>query len=233
MKDYSLGIQELDDAIGGIKKGSNIMLMGPPMCGKEVILHHIMYHGAAKNEDAIIIVATREPATRILERFGENDMKQVSSRLGIVDCVSKNIEGAVIDSENIKIASSPVDLTGIGVRISQFIDEFMKKGLMKIQLHIDSLSTILMYSNIQTVYKFLHVFTGRIKAIEGLGVFTIESGMHNEQTISILKQLSDGIIEITSENSRNFIRVIGFSSRPTPYFEYEIVGAEVRILGNK
>jgi len=29
-----------------------------------------------------------------------------------------------VENENIKIASSPVDLTGIGVKISQFFEEF-------------------------------------------------------------------------------------------------------------
>jgi ABC-type uncharacterized transport system YnjBCD ATPase subunit len=42
MNDYALGIKELDNAIGGIKKGSNIMLIGPPMSGKELILNFII-----------------------------------------------------------------------------------------------------------------------------------------------------------------------------------------------
>jgi KaiC/GvpD/RAD55 family RecA-like ATPase len=42
MSDYSIGIKELDDVIGGIRKGSNIMLIGPPMSPKEVILYNIM-----------------------------------------------------------------------------------------------------------------------------------------------------------------------------------------------
>lgn len=66
MSDYTLGIKELDDAIEGIKKGSNIMLIGPSMSGKESILYHIMYHGAAKNDDAVINVTTHEPAAHIL-----------------------------------------------------------------------------------------------------------------------------------------------------------------------
>ncbi|HMB46578.1 MAG TPA: recombinase RecA, partial [Candidatus Methanoperedens sp.] len=91
----------------------------------------------------------------------------------------------------------------------------------------------LMYSNIQTVFRFLHVFTGRIKSIGGLGIYLIESGMHDEQAIATLKQLFDGIIEIRSENDTNFIRVVGLSSKPTPWFEYEIEGAKLKIVGRK
>ncbi|VVB87425.1 KaiC [uncultured archaeon] len=234
MSDYTTGIKELDDPIGGIKKGSNIMLIGPPMSRKEVILYNIMYHGAAKNENAVITVTTRESATHILEWFKENKLALPLSRVGIVDCVTKTLGGGAIENENIKIASSPVDLTGIGVKISQFFEEFfMKKNIRKTQLHINSLSTILMYSNIQTVFRFLHVFTGRIKAAGALGIYVLESGMHDEQAIATLKQLFDGMIEIKSENDKNFIRVIGLSPKPTPWFEYEIEGANVRIVGRK
>jgi KaiC/GvpD/RAD55 family RecA-like ATPase len=231
MSDYTLGIKELDNAIG-IKKGTNIMLIGPHMSGKEAILHQIMYHGAVKNENAIITLTTGKSAHHILEGFKENKIILPLSRIAIVDCVARMSGFAESDSENIKFVGSPVDLTGIGVRISQLFEEFIeKKNILKIQLHIDSLSTILMYSNIQTVFKFLYVFTGRIKAIGGLGIYVIEKGMHEEQKIAILKHLFDGMIEIESENDKNFIREVGFSSKPTPYFEFAIEGMQVRIVG--
>lgn len=231
MSDYTTGIKELDDALGGIRKGSNIMLIGPPMSGKEVIMNNIMYHAAAKNENAVITVTTRESAAHILEWFKEQKLDLPMSKIGIIDCVSKTLGGSAIENENIKIASSPVDLTGIGVKISQFFEEFvMKKNIQKIQLHINSLSTILMYSNIQTVFRFLHVFTGRIKAAGALGIYIIESGMHDEQAIATLKQLFDGMIEIKTEGDKNFIRVVGLSQKPTPWLEYEIEGHNIKIL---
>lgn len=234
MSDYIFGLKELDDAIGGIKKGSNIMLIGPPMSGKEVMLYNIMYYGATKNENAVITVTTREPATHILEWFNEHKLTLPLSRIGVVDCITKTLGGGAVENENIKIASSPVDLTGIGVKISQFLDEyFMKKNIRRIQLHINSLSTILMYSNLQTVFRFLHVFTGRIKASGAIGVYMIEGGMHDDQTIAVLKQLFDGMIEIKSEADRSFVRVIGLSPKPTPWFEYEIEGADIKIKGGK
>jgi KaiC/GvpD/RAD55 family RecA-like ATPase len=234
MSDYILGIKELDNEIEGIRKGSNIMLIGPPMSGKELILNFIMYHGATINENAVITVTTRESATHILEWFKENKMNLPMDRIGIIDCVSKTLGGTVKEDENIRIARSPVDLTGIGVKISYFLEIFItKRNIRKNQLHMNSLSTILMYSNIQTVFRFLHVFTGRIKSTGGLGIYLIESGMHDEQAITTLKQLFDGIIEIRSENDTNFIRVVGLSSKPTSWFEYEIEGAKLKIVGRK
>lgn len=233
MSDYTLGIKELDDSIGGICKGSNIMLIGPPMSQKGIILNNIMYHGSVKNENAVIKVTTRESAEQILEWFNRNKLELPLSRIGIVDCITKSFGGSVSENDNIKIASSPVDLTGIGVRIGQFFEDFiLKKNILKTQLHIDSVSTILMYSNIQTVFRFIHVFTRRIKAAGALGIYVVESGMHDEQSIATLKQLFDGVIEIKTENDKNYIRIAGLSPKPTPWFEYE-AERSCMIIGKK
>jgi hypothetical protein len=53
--------------------------------------------------------------------------------------------------------------------------------------------------------------------------------MHDDHTITALKQLFDGIIEIKEENDKNYIRTVGLSSKPTPWLEYEIEGGKLRI----
>jgi len=88
-----------------------------------------------------------------------------------------------------------------------------------------------MYSNIHNLFKFLHVFTGRIKSAGAFGIYVIESGMHDEQAISTMKQLFAGMIEIKTENDKHFIRAVGLSPKPTPWFEYEIQGANLNIVG--
>jgi hypothetical protein len=87
-----------------------------------------------------------------------------------------------------------------------------------------------MYSNIQTVFRFLHVFTGRIKAAGAMGIFVVDSGMHDDPTITTLKQLFDGVIEIKEENDKKYIRTVGLSSKPTLWLEYAIEGGKLRII---
>ena len=227
------GISKLDEMLGGgIKKGANIMLIGPPMSGKKIISNYIMYYGAARNENAVIEVNTYEPGYLILERLKENKLNLTLSKVGIVDCLTRMIGIETYEDESIKIASSSVDLTDIGVKISQHFENFFtKKNIRKIQLNINSLSTLLMYSNIKTVFRFLQVFTGRIKAAGGLGIYVIESGVHDMQVITALSQLFDGKIEIKSEKDKNFLRIVGLLPKPTQWLEYEINNANVRILG--
>ena len=230
MSGYTTCIKELDEAIGEIKKGSNIMLIGPPMSGKNVILNYISCYSIVKNENAIITVATSESGTRFLELFKENKLNLPKERIGIVDCFTKSLGGNAIENEYTKIANSPADLTGINVKISQFFqDFFIKRNIRNIEVHINSLSTLLMYSNIQVVFRFMHVLTGRIKTAGALGIYVVDSDMHHEMEITTLKQLCDGIIEIKSENDTNLIRIVGLSPKPTPWFEYEVDRWNVKI----
>ena len=130
MNNYTIGIKEIDESIGGIKKGSNILLMGPPMSGKEAISYHMIHDSASTDENAIVVVTTREPADQIVESFNKIDPSLLLSRLGIVDCVSKKIDGTSVETEQIKLVSGPEDLTAIGVKISQFFEDFsLNKGV--------------------------------------------------------------------------------------------------------
>ncbi len=200
------------------------------MSGKNVILNYITCYSIVKNENAIITVATSESGTRFLELFKENKLNLPKERIGIVDCFTKSLGGNAIENEYTKIANSPADLTGINVKISQFFqDFFINRNIRNIEVHINSLSTILMYSNIQVIFRFLHVLTARIKAAGALGIYVVDSGVHDEKEITTLKQLCDGIIEIKSENDTNLIRIVGLSPKPTPWFEYEVDRWNVKI----
>lgn len=228
---YKLGINGLGDKIGDIKSGTNIMLIGPPMSGKDVILNNIMFQGLTDGEFGVFIT-TSESGESIIKWFEENKRSEEGhmEQFGVIDCVSKSLGLGVEDTETIKRVSSPVNLTGISVGITNFFEEFwMKKGIHKARLCIDSLSTMLMYSNLQTVFRFLHVHSRRIKTADAIGVYIVESGMHDEQTIVTVKQLFDGVLEIKDEGDNFFIRAIGLSPKPTEWFQFEINGAEVVI----
>ena len=232
LNNYFLGIKELDDAIGEMKKGSNLLLIGPSLTGKEAILNQIISYGATEKDNAVMMVTTREPGIQILDYLKDMTPDLPLSNVGIVDCVSQMFDNNIVETKNIKIVNSPVDLTGIGVKISQFFEDFyIKKNILNIQLHINSLSTIMMYSNLQTVFRFLNVYTGRIRAAGGLGIYVIESGVHDEKSIATLKQLCDGLIEVKSEKDRNFLRIVIYSGKSTPWFEYEILNGKIKIVG--
>jgi KaiC/GvpD/RAD55 family RecA-like ATPase len=217
MHRYFLGLKELDDAIGGIDGGTNIMLIGPPMCGKGALLNSIM-SGGLRSGEAVILVETRVPGRDALLKL----KPPLGARVGVVDCVTRSLGVNVADTASVRHISSPVDLTGVGVRVSQFGDEFGHAEADSYRLCIDSVSTMLMYSSLQTVYRFMHMIAGRVAMQRNLGVYIVDEDMHDAQTIATLKQLFNAVLQVKNDGDHTFIRASGFASRPTPWFEYEV-----------
>ncbi len=225
MTDYELGIPDIDDALGGgIRGGTNILVLGPPMSGKDTIINNIIYHGLASKE-AAIIVSTEESGEDMLEWFSNSGMSvdAYMNLFGIVDCVSATLGLDVKDTASIRRVSGPMNLTKISVNITNYFNEFwMKRGVRKARLCVNSLSTMLMYTNLQAIFRFLHVHTRRIKTANSIGFYIVEDGVHDAQTMETFKQLFDGIIKVEVEEGHQFMQIIGLTPQPTKWYEFAI-----------
>jgi KaiC/GvpD/RAD55 family RecA-like ATPase len=190
-----------------VDPGTNVLVTGPPLTGKRAITLRILAAGIEQGDGAIA-VTTKDGAETIFRALPDD------TEIGVVDCVTKQRGvGAVEDNPQIKYASSPVDMTGIGIKLSEFLQEFYDaRGLTQNRVLLHSISTLLMYSDLQTVFRFLHVFTGRIQSTEALGIYVIDSTSHDDQTMNTLKQLFNAVIEVREgEGDEPELHTAGFS----------------------
>jgi KaiC/GvpD/RAD55 family RecA-like ATPase len=189
-----------------VDPGTNILLTGPPLTGKRSLCMDLLADGVEEDEGAIV-VTTKDSATRVLKDFASRSPYE-GKPVAVVDCVTKQQGVADIrEDDRIKYASSPVDMTGIGIQLSEFLQAFyQQRNIQRNRVMLHSLSTLLMYSDLQTVFRFLHVFTGRIQSVDGLGLFCIDETAHDPQTLNTLKQLFDGIVR-TEEGAEPQIRL--------------------------
>lgn len=189
-----------------VEPGTNILFTGPPLTGKRALCMDILAEGVESGEGAIV-VTTKDSADRVLEDFTTRTPYE-GKPVAVVDCVTKQqgVAGALED-DRISYASSPVDMTGIGIQLSEFLQAFHQdRNIKRNRVMLHSLSTLLMYSDLQTVFRFLHVFTGRIQSVDGLGLFCIDETAHDAQTLNTLKQLFDGVVQ-TEEGDEPQIRL--------------------------
>jgi len=196
-----------------VDPGTNVLITGPPLTGKREIALKILASGARRG-DGSIIVTTKDSAEKVLNNFTKTVDQSDPVDVGIVDCVTKQRGiGTIDDDPRIKYASSPVDMTGIGIKLSEFLQDFYEvRGRRQNRIMLHSVSTLLMYSNLQTVFRFLHVFTGRVQSANALGIYVIDSTAHDTQTMNTLKQLFDAVIEVQeSDGDEPKIRTAGIS----------------------
>jgi KaiC/GvpD/RAD55 family RecA-like ATPase len=213
---------ELGDAFPStsVDPGTNLLIMGPPMTGKQRLAYDVLARGSREDEGTVV-VTTKDEAPRVRSEFADREVPE-DALLGIIDCVTRQ-QGMseVTDEEFTRYASSPVDLTGIGIELSELLQEFYQEhDVRRNRVMLHSVSTLLMYSELQTVFRFLHVFTGRVQSADGLGLFVIDSTTHDEQTLSTLKQLFEGVIEVEeSEDGGRRHRVSGLDGVDAEWLE--------------
>ncbi|WP_338739441.1 RAD55 family ATPase [Haloplanus salilacus] len=178
-----------------VDEGTNLLLSGPALSGKTELAFDILATGVSNGEGAIVVSNT-DGAKRVFEDLSKR-FDYADNPVAVVDCVTRQqgVNEARDDSQ-VRYTSSPVDMTGVGIKFSELLEEFYEtQGIQRNRVVLDSLSTLLMYSDLQTVFRFLHVFTGRVQSVDGLGLYAIDSGAHDDKTMNTLKQLFDGVIE--------------------------------------
>jgi len=178
-----------------VEAGTNLLLSGPALTGKKSFAFDALATGI-RNDEGAVVVSNTDGAKRVFEDLGER-VDYADRPVAVVDCVTRQ-QGVneVRDDTQVRYTSSPVDMTGVGIKFSEILEEFYEKqGVERNRVFLDSLSTLLMYSDLQTVFRFLHVFTGRVQSVDGLGLYAIDSSAHDDKTMNTLKQLFDGVIE--------------------------------------
>jgi|AntDeeMetagen681_2_1112603.scaffolds.fasta_scaffold04151_2 KaiC/GvpD/RAD55 family RecA-like ATPase len=201
-----------------IRDGTNLIVMGPPMTGKYDLLCDVLADGHRQGE-AGVVVTTQNAASRVREDVGSRLAEDVEPQLGIVDCVSQERGMGQADHPLTQYVSSPGDFTGVGMASSKLMEQFVTQDY-RTRVVLDSVSQLLMYSDVKTVFRFLHILTGRISAADALGFGTLDADAHDDQTVNTIRQLFDGLVETRTGADGREARVLGLPDTPTDWTEF-------------
>jgi len=227
---YTFGVDFLDREFKSIPLGSNIVITGPPMVGKSVLARRVFYKALVENGGGIYIT-TKDTAPQLNDWFRLNDMSLTpyETKVGIIDCISKSLDFSIGErASNVIEVSSAVDLNGISIALNRFLTKFIKQlQLKKTVVVVESLSNLLMFSNLQAVYRFLYVFAGRVRAAGCAGMYILDSGLHTPETLATVRQVSQGVIEMNSDSDGNYLTTSGMSNVKQKVY-YNIYGGTIR-----
>jgi KaiC/GvpD/RAD55 family RecA-like ATPase len=206
------------DALSEVRPGSSILLSGPAMTGKQQLAYDILADGA-RDGDGAVVVTTSERASDVASGFRERVPELTDSQLSVVDCRGEGgTNPEAISGVSVHQVSSPGDLTGIGIGITKALEGLHNTGRERGRLALISLSTMLTYTDKKTVFKFCHVLSSRLDTADYVGVFTIDSSAHDKQTIQVIKQAFDGLIEVKdADGGGREARVLGLAGEPTDW----------------
>ncbi|MFB6142428.1 MAG: RAD55 family ATPase [Halorientalis sp.] len=206
------------EAVSAVRPGTSVLVAGPPMTGKADLAMDILAAGARDGEGALVIT-TNDTAESVVEDFRGRVPEVETLSLGVVDCRGDETGGGSSPQAEPGVfyhhVGSPSDLTGIGIGITKCLESLHESGADRGRMALISLSTMLTYTDRETVFKFCHVLSSRLDAAGYLGVFTIDTGAHDDQTVQVIKQAFDGLVEIREGDAGREARVLGLSDAPT------------------
>lgn len=96
----------------------------------------------------------------------------------------------------LRTVPSPGNLTDLGVRITECLDVIEGlDGDPAVSLCFDSISPLLLYADVDAVFKFFTVLTGKLAAMDAAGHYHLDPAAHDDGTVRKLMTVFDAVVE--------------------------------------
>jgi len=167
---------------------TNLLVSGPAAATGDLLLD-LLGDGADREEGALAITTERSaPDVRaaLADRGGDGE-----GSVAVVDCAGGERE----DHPTTRRVDSPADFTAAGVAASELLGD-LERDRERVRVGVDSVTGLLAHADAKTVFRFLHVLTGRIAAADAVGFATVDETAHDDQTVTTIRQLYDGLVEV-------------------------------------
>lgn len=219
MSDYTFDSLPLS----GVRPGTLLLLTGRKQLASDVA-RRLVTDGHAHGEGGLF-VSTSTTGQTIAEECAETLPDFDPDRLGIVD-VTRRGEETTDTGVQIESLNNTADLTGISIKLSVLNAALRRRGIDRVRTCFDSVSVLLLYSNLKTMTRFVNALGGQITAADGLGVFVLEPEMHDKRVVHTLRHLCDGRIEVRTREGENQIRAEGLRDQPTEWTAFSLDAPE-------
>jgi KaiC/GvpD/RAD55 family RecA-like ATPase len=229
------GVTRLDDLLGGgIPVGSATLVYGPPFIGKEVMARRAILAGLEDGVPALLVLANATAADT-LHAFAAMDAKfedyTGKGLVRVVDAYSRAV-GADDPMEGVTYVDNAVDLNAVSVAVNDAQRAFIRDHDQHRAL-IDSVSTLMAYTNPQTTFRFLQVLLGKMKRAGATTFLLMDAGMHSDTDVQMMKHVTQGVLEVKTENDRTLARVEGLGVTANPgWVAYRFTDTDVDLTGS-
>ena len=192
--EHTPDLSELDDA-------ANILLLAPSLgrhgkdAGMEILAR------TPPEQMNVLSVTYTESATEFVDRW--NERCGASPARGGVVAVGAS-EGHIDNPAwAVRTVENPSDLTGVGIELSELLSGMASAADddEEIAVCFNSITSLLQYADVQRAFRFLHVITGRVKTVGGVGHYHIDPEAHDRKTLATLKGLFDAVVEIDEDDN--------------------------------
>jgi KaiC/GvpD/RAD55 family RecA-like ATPase len=169
---------------------------------------------AARPDDGAVLVTNREAARTILDRMTREVPTLNRERVGVVDCTPTHDMVRANRRERHWNVPSPVDLTGSLRAVHECLETLDEQGRGSEHLVFDSLTTLLLSADSETVIRYAHQLLLLSGSRTGLALFPVYTNMTDGTDFERLKHLFDGLVRVRRRNGTRQVRCVGIQGTP-------------------
>lgn len=191
----------------------SVLVRGPAMTGKQQLGAELL-GGQRPGEGWPIWVTTTDTAEQVRGSVASL-APDMAGEVLVIDCLA--IPGTGGDERGYS-ASSPGDLTGIAMAISKAYEDCPPDRQGSSRVLLDSISPMLMYADVEPVYRFLHTLVNRVEERGGVVIATLDTDCLDEANRRTLGQLFDTHLQVRDADDGPEYRVRGRPDVPETWF---------------
>jgi len=204
------GIQGFDKVLGGgLPPGACILLITPPLVESRLFCLEYIYRGLISKEPGMVVTMDYSPEAlklRAQEYGWDLDKGEKENLLKWVDGYSLNAKKDAVCTDSIKRIGGSIALSDLTIGMAKIQQDFaVLNGFYRFVF--DSLSTLFIYNDSATIYRFLRVIISKLRASNGIGFLTLGEGMHDAQIEMTLRYMMDGTIQIDDGMHMNVLNL--------------------------
>jgi len=229
------GIRRLDDLLeGGVPPLSATLVYGPPFVGKETFARLFILQGLRNGEPGILVL-TNEAAADARDRFLAMDPDfpkyEAAGLIRYVDAYSKAI-GLDVDVPGVELVDGPMNLNGLATAVANTQRAIVGLGPTH-RLVVDSLSTLITYTNPQTTFRFLQVLIGKTRRAGATALFTLDHGMHTDAEVQMFKHIASGVLSVKPDQGKYLLNIQGIGvAEDRGWVDYKFSDTGFEITGS-
>lgn len=199
---------------GGRLVRSDILVAAPTGDSLRGIPERVLAAGAGA-DDGAVVVSTRHQGSVVDERLADRTPLS-ADRIGVVDCTPSG-NGRRRNDDLEWAVNSPGDLTGSGIALEECMDALSERGIDRVHVLFDTLSTLLVSVEVGTVLQYVHHLTTGTEPPAGIGVYPVHTNVVDDRDLARLEHLFDGMIEVRRRDGRREVRRRGFETPPSEW----------------
>jgi hypothetical protein len=216
-----------DLPIEPIQPGSTVLVAGPALSrAEDLALSMVADASATDGDEGMLFISTNMTCEKLLGACGRTHETFDPAWTGVIDCSGQDLGQFRSDAE-VKTVSTQSDLTGIGMKFSALYESLYGAAQDgRVRTGLVTLSSLSMYVDMRSLFRFAQTLSGRIDSADGLGVFAIDPTTHDTKTVNTFSQVADGRIEVREPEDHpdadGELRVRGLPDQPSGWQPFSL-----------